>query len=129
MWLLYRNRSFYQNSFQNDLIIRKYYQFYKYLSFKAQTNKGDTGLHFRWGKQSSCARMFGISNFRQIRVSMNFLLFQIYMCYFHPILVTWFLVVFGNELTELLRNSLFIFHFILPVLPCKRKTFYRKSGN
>ena len=30
-------------------------------------------------------------------------------CCFHPILVTWFLVVFGNEVTKILRNSLFIF--------------------
>ena len=31
---------------------------------------------------------------------------------FHPIWVTWFLVVFGNEVTKLLRISLFIFHFL-----------------
>jgi hypothetical protein len=24
---------------------------------------------------------------------------------------------------------LFIFHFVLPILPCKRKTSYRKSRN
>ena len=28
---------------------------------------------------------------------------------FHPILVTWFLVVFGDEVTKILRNSLFSF--------------------
>ena len=28
---------------------------------------------------------------------------------FHPILVTWFLVVFGDEVTKILRNSLFTF--------------------
>ena len=52
-----------------------------------------------------------------------------YLCCFHPILVTWFLVIFGNEVTKIFRNSLFIFHFILPVLPvlpCKQKTSYRK---
>ena len=48
---------------------------------------------------------------------------------FHPILVTSFLVVFGDEVTKILRNSFFIFHFVLSVLPCKRKTSYRKSGN
>ena len=48
---------------------------------------------------------------------------------FHPILVTWFLVVFGDEVMKILRNSLFIFHYILAVLPCKRKTSYRKSRN
>ena len=26
-------------------------------------------------------------------------------------------------------NSLFIFHFVLPILPWKRKTLYRKSRN
>ena len=36
------------------------------------------------------------------------------------ILVISFLVVFGNEVTKILRNSLFIFHFVLPILPCKR---------
>ena len=30
---------------------------------------------------------------------------------FHPILVTWFLIVFGDEVTKILRNSLFIFDF------------------
>ena len=28
---------------------------------------------------------------------------------FHPILLAWFLVVFGNEVTKILRNSLFTF--------------------
>ena len=50
-------------------------------------------------------------------------------CCFHPILVTWFLVVFGDEVTKILCNSLFIFHFVLSVLPCKQKTSYRKSRN
>ena len=36
---------------------------------------------------------------------------------FHPILLTWFLVVFGDEVMKIVRNSLFIFHFVLPVLP------------
>ena len=31
----------------------------------------------------------------------------------HPILVTLFLVVFGNEVTKILRNSLFSFHLAL----------------
>ena len=44
-------------------------------------------------------------------------------------LVTWFLVVFGNKVTKILRNSLFIFHFVLPVFPCKQKKLYRKSRN
>jgi hypothetical protein len=48
---------------------------------------------------------------------------------FHAILVTSFLVVFGDKVTKILRNSLFIFHFVLPILPCKRKTSYRKSRN
>ena len=39
------------------------------------------------------------------------------------------MVVFGDEVTKILRNSLFIFHFILPILPYKRKTSYRKSRN
>ena len=42
------------------------------------------------------------------------------ICCFHPILVTWVLVVFGNEATKM--NSLFIFYFVLPVLPGKQKT-------
>ena len=50
-------------------------------------------------------------------------------CCFHPILVAWFLVVFGDEVTKILCNSLFIFYFVLPVLPCKWKTSYRKSRN
>ena len=45
---------------------------------------------------------------------------------FHPILVSWFLVVFGNQVKKILRKSLFIFHL---VLPCKWKTSYRKSCN
>ena len=48
---------------------------------------------------------------------------------FHPIFVTWFLVVLGDKVTKILRNSLFIFHFVLPILPCKWKTLYRKSRN
>ena len=58
-----------------------------------------------------------------------------FLCCFHPILVTWFLFFFGDEVTKILRNSLFIFYFllffifILPVLPCKPKTSYRKSCN
>ena len=53
-------------------------------------------------------------------------------CCFHPILVTWFLVVLGDEVTKVLPNSLFIFYFVLPVLPvlpCKWKMSYRKSSN
>ena len=46
-----------------------------------------------------------------------------------PILVTSFLVVFGNEVTKILRSSLFVFHLVLPMLPCKWKTLYRKSCN
>ena len=41
----------------------------------------------------------------------------------------WFSVVFCDEVTKILRYSLFVFHFILPILPCKRKTLYRKSCN
>ena len=37
--------------------------------------------------------------------------------------------VFGDEVTKILCNSLFIFHFVLPILPCKRKISYRKSRN
>ena len=48
---------------------------------------------------------------------------------FHPILVTLFLVVLGDEVAKILRNSLFIFHFVLPILPCKQNTSYRKSRN
>ena len=48
---------------------------------------------------------------------------------FHPILVTSFLVVLGGKITKILHNSLFIFHFVLPILPCKHKTLYRKSHN
>ena len=50
----------------------------------------------------------------------------VYNCCFHPILVTWFLVVFGKKVTKLLRNSFFVFHFVLPVLPCKQNTSYKK---
>ena len=39
------------------------------------------------------------------------------------------MVVFGDEVTKILCNSLFIFHFVLPILPCKQKTLYRKSCN
>ena len=39
------------------------------------------------------------------------------------------LVVFGNEVTKISCNSLFIFHFVFPILPCKRKTLFRKSHN
>ena len=46
------------------------------------------------------------------------------------------MVVFGDEVTKILRNSLFIFHFVLPILPCKRKhhteshaTKWRKTKN
>ena len=31
---------------------------------------------------------------------------------FHPILVTWFLVVFGDEVTKILLSSLFIFSLL-----------------
>jgi hypothetical protein len=48
---------------------------------------------------------------------------------FHPILVTLFMVVFVNEVTIILLSSLFIFHFVSPILPCKWKTSYRKSCN
>ena len=37
-------------------------------------------------------------------------------------LVTWFLVVFGDKVSKILQNSLFIFHFVFPVLSCKWKT-------
>jgi hypothetical protein len=43
---------------------------------------------------------------------------------FKPILVTSFLVVI-----KILHNSLFIFHFVLPILPCKWKTLNSKSSN
>ena len=32
------------------------------------------------------------------------------ICCFHPILVIWFLVVFGDQVTKILHNSLFIFY-------------------
>ena len=38
-----------------------------------------------------------------------------FFCCFYPILVTWFLVIFGDKVTKILRNSLFIFYFVLPV--------------
>ena len=44
---------------------------------------------------------------------------------FHPIFVTSFLVVFVHYVTKILRNSLFIFHFVLTILSCKRKTSYK----
>ena len=47
----------------------------------------------------------------------------------NPILVTSFLVVLGHEVTKILCNSLFTFHFTWPKLPYKRKTSYRKSHN
>ena len=39
------------------------------------------------------------------------------------------MVVFEYEVTNILHNILFIFHFVLPILPRKRKTWYRKSLN
>ena len=48
---------------------------------------------------------------------------------FHPILVTLFLVVFGDGVTKILCYSLFIFHFVLPSFPWEKKTSYRKSCN
>ena len=39
------------------------------------------------------------------------------------------LVVLGDKVTKKLRNTLLIFHFVLPILPCKGKTLYIKSGN
>ena len=48
---------------------------------------------------------------------------------FHPILLISFLVVFSDKVIKISCNSLFIFHFVLPILPCKRKTSYRKSRN
>ena len=42
------------------------------------------------------------------------------LCCFNPILVTWFLVGFGNGVMKILHDSLFIFHFVSPVLPCKQ---------
>ena len=45
---------------------------------------------------------------------------------FHPILVTLFLVAFGDEVIKILHDSLFLFHFILP---WQWKTLYRKSRN
>ena len=36
---------------------------------------------------------------------------------FHPILVTSFMAVLGDKVTKILRNSLFIFYFVLPILP------------
>ena len=35
----------------------------------------------------------------------------------------------ANQLEHTLSHSLFIFYFVLPILPCKRKTLYRKSHN
>ena len=54
-------------------------------------------------------------------------MFEVALCCFHPILVIWCMVVFGDEVPKILRNSLFIFHFALPILPCKRKTWHRES--
>ena len=51
-----------------------------------------------------------------------------YMWEFHPILVTLFLVVFGNKVTRILCNSFCIFHLVLPILASEQKT-YRKSHN
>ena len=48
---------------------------------------------------------------------------------FHPILASSFLVVFGDEVTKILPYNLFLFHFVLTILPWKRKTSYRKSCN
>ena len=56
----------------------------------------------------------------QIPVSICYIIWHYWA--FHPILVTSFLVVFGHKVTEILRNNLFILHFILPIRPCKQKT-------
>ena len=44
-------------------------------------------------------------------------------------MVTSFLIAFGDKVTKILRNNLFTFHFVLHILPCKWKTWYRKSCN
>ena len=49
-------------------------------------------------------------------------------CAFHPILVTSFLVVLAHEVTKVLCNSLFTFHYVLPNLPRKGKTSYKNHA-
>ena len=54
---------------------------------------------------------------------------EIYEQFIPSILITSSLVLFGDKVTKILCNSLFMFHFVLPILPCKWKTLYRKSHN
>ena len=72
-----------------------------------------TMLDSRMGRKSSKGKLF----FAFLDKSNN------------PIMVTSFLVVLGHEVTKILCNSLFTFHFTWPKFPYKRKTSYRKSHN
>ena len=45
---------------------------------------------------------------------------------FRFILVTWFLVVFGDEVTKILRNSLFIYHFCLAFFALQTENIIQK---
>ena len=47
-------------------------------------------------------------------------------CRFHPILVTWFLVVFGDKVMKILRNSLFYFSFCLARLALQTENIIQK---
>ena len=53
-------------------------------------------------KKSSCIRNFLFSN-------SGLCCRLVYYWAFHPFFVTWILVVFGDEVTKILRNSLFTF--------------------
>ena len=46
------------------------------------------------------------------------LLFVVFIPFWY---VIWFLVVLGKEYMKILCNSLFIFHFVLPILPWERR--------
>ena len=48
------------------------------------------------------------------------------LCCFHPILVTWFLVIFGDEVTKILRNFVY-FSFCLARLALQTESIVQKN--
>ena len=92
-------------------------------------SKLQNGTREAWKYQILCELQCQIKYSLQLKKLLQhikFLYLQLSVSFHFGSLV---LVVFGNKVTKILCNSLFILHLVLPILPWKRMKLYKRSCN
>ena len=84
-----------------------------------------------WEPFGSCLlnRTANPAHFHDFFQSFSIYLFNYFMKNLQTTIALLFLAHNISAIGGVLRNSLFIFYFLLSILPCKWKTLYRKSRN